>query len=253
MHKHLALIAFLLVGTAAGSAIGTRVAAAEEGEGLPHSGADIKDVESLQRGARNFMNYCSGCHSLKYVRYNRIATDLQIPESELTANLMFTTDKAFDTVNSSMPADSEAWFGKQPPDLSLMARARGVDYIYAFLKGFYVDKNRPWGTNNLILPGAAMPDVLADLQGLQKPVYTNEPDDHGSANMVLTGVEAMSPGAMKPEEYDQFVRDTANFLDYAGEPVKAKRQSMGVFVILFLLVFFAFAYMLKKEYWKDVH
>jgi ubiquinol-cytochrome c reductase cytochrome c1 subunit len=128
-----------------------------------------------------------------------------------------------------------------------------VDYIYAFLKGFYVDKTRPWGTNNLILPSAAMPDVLADLQGLQKPVFKNEPDDHGSANMVLAGVETMSAGALKPEEYDQFVRDTANFLDYAGEPVKAKRQSMGVFVTLFLLVFFAFAYMLKKEYWKDVH
>ena len=249
MSKHLALIAALLVAT---SALGVRVAAAQEGEGLPHSGADIKDIESLQRGARNFMNYCSGCHSMKYVRFNRIGTDLQIPESELT-NLMFTSDKAFDTVNSSMPADSEAWFGKQPPDLSLMARARGVDYIYAFLKSFYVDKNRPWGTNNLILPGAAMPDVLADLQGLQKPVYTNEKDSSGSDSMVLTGVEQMSPGAMKPEEYDQFVRDTANFLDYAGEPVKAKRQSMGVFVTLFLLVFFAFAYMLKKEYWKDVH
>jgi ubiquinol-cytochrome c reductase cytochrome c1 subunit len=250
MSKHLALIAALLIAT---SALGVRVAAAEEGEGLPHSGADIKDIESLQRGARNYMNYCSGCHSMKYVRFNRMATDLQIPESELAANLMFTTDKAFDTVNSSMPADSETWFGKQPPDLSLMARARGVDYIYAFLKSFYVDKNRPWGTNNLILPAAAMPDVLADLQGLQKPVYKNEPDDHGSANMVLAGVEQMTPGAMKPEEYDQFVRDTANFLDYAGEPIKAKRESMGVFVTLFLLVFFAFAYMLKKEYWKDVH
>jgi ubiquinol-cytochrome c reductase cytochrome c1 subunit len=253
MHKHLALIAFLLVTTAAGSAMGIRSAAAEEGEGLPHSGADINDMESLQRGARNYMNYCSGCHSLKYVRFNRMATDLKIPESELVANLMFTSDKPFDTINSSMPADSEAWFGKQPPDLSLMARARGVDYIYAFLKSFYVDKNRPWGTNNLILPAAAMPDVLADLQGLQKPVYKNEPDEHGSANMVLAGVEQMTPGAMKPEEYDQFVRDTANFLDYAGEPIKAKRQSMGVFVTLFLLVFFAFAYMLKKEYWKDVH
>ena len=98
-----------------------------------------------------------------------------------------------------------------------------------------------------------MPDVLADLQGLQKPVFKNEADEHGNANMVLVGVEQMTPGAMKPEEYDQFARDTANFLDYAGEPVKAKRQSMGVFVILFLLVFFAFAYMLKKEYWKDVH
>jgi ubiquinol-cytochrome c reductase cytochrome c1 subunit len=250
MHKHLVLIAAAFL--AASAVVG--VASAQEGENsLPHSGADINDVESLQRGARNFMNYCSGCHSLKYLRYNRMAKDLEIPESELTGNLMFTSDKPFDTINTSMPADAEGWFGKQPPDLSLMARARSVDYIYAFLKGFYVDKTRPWGTNNLILPGAAMPDVLADLQGLQKPVFKNEPDERGSANMVLVGVEKMTAGALKPEEYDRFVRDTANFLDYAGEPIKAKRQSMGVFVILFLLVFFAFAYMLKKEYWKDVH
>ncbi|MDP8984956.1 MAG: cytochrome c1 [Pseudomonadota bacterium] len=249
MHK--SLVAFAAVLLAAGA--GTRLAAAQEGGALPPSGADINNIESLQRGARNFMNYCSGCHSLKYLRYNRAAKDLQIPESELAANLMFTSDKTFETINSAMPAASEGWFGKQPPDLSLMARARGVDYIYSFLKGFYVDKTRIWGTNNLILPGAAMPDVVADLQGLQKPVFKNEADEHGNANMVLVGVEQMTPGAMKPEEYDQFARDTANFLDYAGEPAKAKRQSLGVFVILFLLVFFAFAYMLKKEYWKDVH
>jgi ubiquinol-cytochrome c reductase cytochrome c1 subunit len=230
------------------------IAMAEEG-GIPllEAGADIKSTESLQRGARNFMNYCSGCHSLKYLRFNRLAADLNIPESEVAANLMFTSDKNFDTINSAMPKDAEAWFGKQPPDLSLMARTRGVDYLYSFLKGFYVDKTRPWGVNNLYLPSAAMPHVLQNLQGLQKPVFKNEPDAAGSARMVLVGVEAMTPGAMKPEEYDQFVRDIANFLDYAGEPVKGKRQSMGVFVTLFLLVFFVFAYLLKKEYWKDVH
>ncbi len=228
--------------------------AEEGGIALLQSGTDIKNTESLQRGARNFMNYCSGCHSIKYLRYNRLAADLKIPESELAGNLMFTTDKAFETINSAMPAaDSESWFGKQPPDLSLMARARGVDYLYSFLKGFYVDKTRPWGVNNLYLPSAAMPHVLQTLQGLQKPVFKNEPDDNGSARMVLVGVDAMTPGAMKPEEYDQFVRDIANFLDYAGEPVKEKRQSMGVFVTLFLLVFFVFVYLLKKEYWKDVH
>ena len=238
----------ITIGLLAGGA-----ALAEEGDSpVQASGADINNIESLQRGARNFMNYCSGCHSLKYVRYNRIAADLKIPESDL-GSLMFTSSKNFDTINSAMPKDAESWFGKQPPDLSLMARERGVDYIYSFLKGFYVDKTRPWGVNNLVLPGAAMPHVLAEKQGLQKPVFKNEPDDHGSARMVLVGVEAMTPGALKPEEYDQFVRDTANFLDYAGEPVKSKRQSMGVFVTLFLLVFFVFAYLLKKEYWKDVH
>src|SRR6266852_12400 len=232
---------------------GTAVAEEEGGIALQPAGADIRNTESLQRGARNFMNYCSGCHSLKYVRYNRIAKDLEIPESELQANLMFTSQKLFDTVNSSMPADAEVWFGKQPPDLSLMARARSVDYIYAFLKGFYVDKARPWGVNNLVLPATSMPAVLSSLQGAQKPVYKSEKDEHGSDTMVLVGAEPMTAGALKPEEYDQFVRDIANFLDYAGEPVKEKRQSMGVFVTLFLLVFFVFAYLLKKEYWKDVH
>jgi ubiquinol-cytochrome c reductase cytochrome c1 subunit len=239
-------IAFLSVGAAA-------MADEEGGIALQPAGTDIKNTESLQRGARDFMNYCSGCHSLKYLRYNRLGTDLKIPESELVANLMFTSDKAFDTINSAMPKDSEAWFGKQPPDLSLIARARGTDYLYSYMKGFYVDKTRPWGVNNLYLPSAAMPDVLAQLHGLQKPVFKNLPDEHGSARMVLVGVESMTPGALKPEEYDQFVRDIVNFLDYAGEPVKDKRQSMGVFVTLFLLVFFVFAYLLKKEYWKDVH
>jgi ubiquinol-cytochrome c reductase cytochrome c1 subunit len=238
--------AALLLGRAA-------VADEEGGIALLKSGTDISNTESLQRGARNFMNYCSGCHSLKYLRYNRLATDLKIPESELAGNLMFTSDKAFDTINSSMPKDSDAWFGKAPPDLSLMARERGVDYLYSYLKGFYVDKTRPWGVNNLYLPSAAMPDVLAELHGLQKPVFKNEQDERGNARMVLVGADAMTPGSMKPEEYDQFVRDTVNFLDYAGEPVKDKRQSMGIFVTLFLLVFFAFAYLLKKEYWKDVH
>jgi len=246
MVKLLVLMAFGFF--AAGTAM-----AEEGGPDLPASGTDINNLPSLQRGARNFMNYCSGCHSLKYVRYNRMAKDLGIPQAELERDLMFTSTKVFDTVISSMPADSEGWFGKQPPDLSLIARSRSPDYIFAYLKDYYVDNTRPWGTNNLVLPATAMPDVLANLQGLQKPVFKNEPDEHGSANMVLAGVEPLSAGSMKPEEYDQFVRDIANFLDYAGEPIKAKRQSLGVFVILFLLVFFAFAYLLKKEYWKDVH
>jgi ubiquinol-cytochrome c reductase cytochrome c1 subunit len=228
--------------------------AQEGGEiSLYHSGTDIKDRESLQRGARNFMNYCSGCHSLTYLRYNRMAQDLDIPESELSANLMFTSAKAFDGVNSALPPEAADWFGKQPPDLSLIARERGVDYLYSYMKGFYVDKTRPWGVNNMFLPNAAMPHVLEQLQGSQKPVFKNEPDANGGAHMVLVDVEMMTPGALSPQEYDVFVRDIANFLDYAGEPIKAKRQSMGVFITLFLLVGFVFAYLLKKEYWKDVH
>jgi len=127
---------------------GAATADEEGGIALSKAGTDISNTESLQRGARNFMNYCSGCHSLKYLRYNRLAADLKIPESELAADLMFTSDKAFDTINSSMPKDSEAWFGKSPPDLSLMARERGPDYLYSYLKGFYVDKTRPWGARS---------------------------------------------------------------------------------------------------------
>jgi ubiquinol-cytochrome c reductase cytochrome c1 subunit len=248
---------WLLIGIAtlsASVAVPSGAVKAEEGEGeLLHAGTDIHDIQSLQRGARNFMNYCSGCHSLTYLRYNRMAADLQIPEKELAPNLMFTSDKPFDTVNSAMPADAANWFGKQPPDLSLIARARGTDYLYSYMKGFYVDKTRLWGVNNMYLPNVAMPHVLADLQGLQKPVFKNEPDAGGSAHMVLTGVETMTPGTLSPQEYDVFVRDTVNFLDYAGEPVKAKRETLGIFVTLFLLVGFVFAYLLKKEYWKDVH
>jgi ubiquinol-cytochrome c reductase cytochrome c1 subunit len=182
-----------------------------------------------------------------------MAADLKIPESELTKTLMFTTDKSFETINVAMPPESEVWFGKQPPDLSLIARSRGTDYLYSFLHGFYADKARPWGVNNLYLPAAAMPHVLQNLQGLQKPVFKSEADEHGGAKTVMTGVEMMAPGSLKPEEYDTFVRDLVNFLDYAGEPVKATRQALGLWVTLFLLVLFGFAYLLKKEYWKDIH
>jgi len=246
MLKAAALIALGLL--SAGAAL------AEEGEiALLHADTDIGNTESLQRGARNFMNDCSGCHSLKYLRYSRLGQDLKIPESELAKNLIFTDAKPFEEINTGMSAQSADWFGKQPPDLTLMARERGTDYIYSYLHGFYIDKTRPWGVNNLYLPGTAMPHILYYRQGLQKPQYKNQKDPKGDAKMVLAGVEPMIPGAMKSEEYDQYVRDIVNFLDYAAEPIKATRQSMGIFVMLFLLAFFVFAYLLKKEYWKDVH
>jgi ubiquinol-cytochrome c reductase cytochrome c1 subunit len=250
--KRLALVATLVI--PAGFAIPAGPACAQEGEiPLLNSGTDINDIESLQRGARNFMNYCSGCHSLKYVRYNRLSADLKIPQADL-ANLMFTSTKGGDGIESAMPPDAAAdWFGKTPPDLSLIARERSPDYLFSYLKGYYVDSTRPWGVNNLYLPAVAMPHVLASLQGPQRPVYRNEPDAAGSAHMVLVGVESVSAGALSAQEYDVFVRDIANFLDYCGEPVKAKRQSLGIFVTLFLMVGFVFAYLLKKEYWKDVH
>lgn len=224
---------------------------------------DIKSHASLQRGARNFVNYCLGCHSLQYMRYNRVGQDLGIGEEQLEANLMFTGVRPFDTMVSSMPlADAEQWFGRAPPDLSLIARARGPDYIYQFLKTFYVDETRAGttGVNNLALEGASMPHVLADLQGLQKMVFflqmgekCGEPNaDSKSTVKCFEKFELATPGRLSPHEYDEFVRDTVNFLDYVGEPVRAQRERLGIWVVAFLLVFTGFAWALKQEIWKDV-
>jgi len=153
---------------------------------------------------------------------------------------------------SSFPAaDAEAWFGRAPPDLSLVARARGTDWVYRFLKGFYVDKTRPTGTNNLALDGAAMPAVLSDLEGVKAAVFAAGPA--GPEGKAVEHFETVAAGRLKPEEFDGFVRDTVNFLDYAGDPSQVRRRSIGLWVVLFLLVFTAFAWLLKKEYWKDVH
>ncbi len=223
--------------------------AASAGEGsFAPAGNDIRNIASLQRGARNFMNYCSGCHSAKFVRYNRLAADLNIPEAELQKNLMFTSDKPFDTIKSAMSADdAKKWFGTLPPDLSLMARARGSDYLYAFLRGFYRDPTRPTGVNNTVLKGTAMPHVLAGLQGVQTAVFKDE----GKGE--FEKFDLAQPGSLAPAQFDDFVRDTVNFLQYIGEPMQAKRENLGIWVTLFLLMFTGFAYLLNKEYWKDVH
>lgn len=225
---------------------------------------DIRSTASLQRGARNFVNYCLGCHSLQYMRYNRVASDLNIGEQQLQANLMFTGERPHDLMLSAMsPKDAEEWFGRAPPDLSLIARARGPDHIYRFLKTFYLDESRAasTGVNNLALENASMPHVLAELQGLQKAVFNverrKETDEEGRERATQVKVferfELVSPGQLSPEEYDDFVRDTVNFLDYVGEPVRAARERLGIWVVAFLLVFTAFAWALKKEIWKDVH
>jgi ubiquinol-cytochrome c reductase cytochrome c1 subunit len=214
--RGLAVVA-LLLGPVAGSA-------SEDDGQLLHAGNDIRSHASLQRGARNFMNYCSGCHSAQYVRYNRVGTDLGIPDPALKKNLMFTSDKLPDPIVSALRAeDGRKWFGNAPPDLSLIARARGTDYLYTYLESFYPDGSRPTGVNNKILPGTAMPHVLADLQA-----------------------------TLPVEKYDEFVRDTVNFLQYIGEPIEVRRRDLGVWVTLFLLVFTGLAYLLYRDYWKDV-
>jgi ubiquinol-cytochrome c reductase cytochrome c1 subunit len=215
---------------------------------------DVGNVASLQRGARNFVNYCSGCHSAKYVRYSRLAEDLQLSESQVTENLMFSGERIHDTMKIAMrPEDAGHWFGVPPPDLTLIARSRGPDYVYSFLKSFYVDRSRPTGMNNLMLPGTAMPHVLWELQGLQQAVYDGESDaEHTTVHKKFKEFELAKQGSLSPQEYDQFVRDTVNFLDYIAEPMQLERRNLGMRVLAFLLVFFLFAYFLKKEFWKDV-
>ncbi|MBM4195993.1 MAG: cytochrome c1 [Gammaproteobacteria bacterium] len=218
-----------------------------------HAGNDVGNVASLQRGARNFVNYCLGCHSAQYVRYNRLAQDLQISEQQLIDNLMFAAEKPTETMRISMrPADAERWFGVAPPDLSLIARSKGVDYVYNFLRGFYVDPSRATGVNNVMLQNAAMPHVLWELQGEQQAVFEDVNVGEGMTQKVFKEFQATSPGQLSPEEYDQFVRDTVNFLDYVAEPMQLERQRLGIGVLAFLLVFGILAYLLKQEIWKDV-
>lgn len=216
------------------------------------AGNDVSNLPSLQRGARNFVNYCQGCHSAKYVRYNQLARDLGMTEKQVIENLMFGAAKPTETMDIAMrPADGLRWFGIAPPDLSLMARSKGADYIYNFLRTFYLDPKRPAGVNNLMLPNAAMPHVLWELQGLQTAVFEEE-EVNGAKQLVFRRFEQARPGQLSPEEYDAFVRDTVNFLAYIAEPVKLKRQSLGILVLAFLLVFGILAYLLKQEIWKDV-
>jgi ubiquinol-cytochrome c reductase cytochrome c1 subunit len=229
--------------------------AAEHGNVLESANNDVGNRASLQRGARNFVNYCQGCHSAQYVRYNRLARDLALSDAQVTENLMFTGERIHDMLKSNISsADAKRWFGVAPPDLSLMARARGgTDYLYTFLKSFYLDPSRPTGVNNRVLPGTAMPHVLWELQGYQKAVYEGESDAaHEAVHKTFKEFELATPGQMKPHEYDQFVRDTVNFLAYISEPMQIERRNLGMRVLAFLGVFFLFAYFLKKEYWKDV-
>jgi ubiquinol-cytochrome c reductase cytochrome c1 subunit len=237
-------------------------AAASGGGDLPYSfKPSTGNIASLQRGARDFMNYCSGCHSLKFLRYNRVGKDLDISEDLLKANLMFTSDKAGDHIISSMPkasgdptapSPSEAWFGRSPPDLSLTARERGPDWVYSYLMTFYLDPSRPAGVNNLVLPGASMPHVLGDLQGWQAKVEA-KPDEAGGHGHHGPGLEIVQKGALSAKEYEERVANLTNFLVYAAEPGRNKRMAVGGYVLLFTVVFGVLCYLLKVEYWKDVH
>jgi ubiquinol-cytochrome c reductase cytochrome c1 subunit len=238
-----AIISFILAAGLAGGA-----AAQHEAE-LDTANNNIANAASLQRGAKYFVNYCLGCHSAKYVRYNRLGEDLQLTDQQLIDNLMFTGERPFDLMANAMrPEDAERWFKVAPPDLSLIARSRGTDYIYTFLRSFYVSPDRPTGVNNVVLPGTAMPHVLWQLQGTQRAVFAA--DEHGVE--AFDHFEVVTAGELDERAFNEAVRDIVNFLDYIGEPIKQQRQQLGVRVIGFLLVFLLIAFMLKKEIWKDV-
>jgi ubiquinol-cytochrome c reductase cytochrome c1 subunit len=229
------------------------------------------DDESLQRGARNFVNYCLTCHTAKYMRYNRL-TDLGLTEAQITNNLMFASDKIGETMTVAMTAaNGKAWFGAAPPDLSVESRIRGRDWLYNYLLGFYRDPKSATGWNNIVFPNVSMPNVLWELQGVNKLV-DREFEDHEKATAAAIAVKGLSaveplqghkyavlqvapevPGTMTRVEYEAFVADLVNYMDYMAEPVKNKRIHLGIIVLLFLGVLFVFAYALKREYWKDLH
>lgn len=235
------------------------LAIASGGVHLESAPIDIYDKESLRRGAKAFGDYCYSCHAASFMRFNRIAKDLEMPEEEVREMLIHTRGKKGaptkigDLMKVSMTADyAKNAFGTAVPDLSLAARARGADWVYTYLRSFYVDQDRPTGFNNAVFPDVAMPNVLWSLQGLQKPVYKKVMHDDIEVEQ-LEGFEQIQAGKLTRVEYDMFLGDLTNFMVYLAEPVQLERRSLGWKVLLFLVVLFGFAYALKKEYWKDIH
>lgn len=226
-------------------------AQASEGAGLQSASVSLDDVASLQRGARLFFNYCSGCHSLQYLRYSRIAEDLKLDPKDVEQNLVFTGVKVGEHAVSHMPpADGTKWFGKAPPDLTLEARSKGPDWIYTYLKSFYLDPTRPLGWNNTLFANASMPNPLWELQGIQVAVPKPAAEGHEAG---IEKLDLHTPGRQTPEQFDRTVRDITAFLQYAAEPAALQREATGIWVLLYLALFTLIAYLLKHEFWKDVH
>lgn len=226
---------------------------------------DSGDTPSLQRGASLFVNYCLSCHGAAYMRYERLAYDLDIPLETLAEELMFTTDKPGDLMKTAMSADdAKNWFGVAPPDLTLVSRVRKNDWLYTYLRAFYLDENTANGWNNSLFENVAMPHVLYELQGVQTLVGHIESDgeaDGGSAgeagahqNIVGDAIfEIQKAGTHSPEEFDTAMRDLVNFLSYLAEPAQLQRRTIGYWVLAWLAVLFVVSFLLKKEYWRDVH
>jgi ubiquinol-cytochrome c reductase cytochrome c1 subunit len=224
-------------------------ALASSGIKLEKADIDLTDTVSLERGAKYYVTYCLGCHSAKHIRYKRIAIDLHLDEQEILKYVAPLGAGIYDQMHSAMNShDAEKWFGTTPPDLSLIARSRGADWLYSYLRGFYEEKNKPTGVNNAIFKDVAMPNVFWQQQGTQTAVLENI-DGHD----VVKELKLEQAGQLSPQEFDKMVNDLVNFLVYVGEPVQLERQRMGKYVLFFLLMFTGLAYLLKKEYWKDIH
>ncbi len=243
--------AFARLAVVCGLLLSAGTAFAEEAAALAPANVRVDSPAALQRGARLYFNYCSGCHSIKYMSYSRLAEDMHLDNDEVLKSFAFTGAKIGDQVMSNMPEGSaQQWFGKAPPDLSLEARAKGADWIYNYLKSFYLDSTRPAGWNNTVFPNVSMPNVLWELQGVQHAVYAPaKPGEEPRIEKLDLAVE----GKLSSAEYDEAARDLTTFLQYVGEPAQLKRESMGLWVILYLAAFTFLAWLLKHEFWKDVH
>jgi ubiquinol-cytochrome c reductase cytochrome c1 subunit len=230
--------------------------AATEGPALEKAPTNINDKAALQAGAKLFVNYCMGCHSANYARFERVGKDLGLTEDEVKQYLMFTADKIGETMTIPMKKEEAInWFGVAPPDLSVTARSRGVDWLYTYLLSFYEDPSRPNGVNNLVFRDVAMPHVLWELQGWQKPVYETVTDEVGQPHQVIKSLQLVNEAKDKDKvaKYRQDVLNLVTFLEYLGEPAKLERQRLGLWVLIYLVILLIFAYLLKKEYWRDVH
>ncbi|MFK7160959.1 cytochrome c1 [Marinospirillum sp. MEB164] len=222
---------------------------------------DIYNFESLHNGARLFVNYCMGCHTAEFQRFARTAEDLGIPQSVIEENLILSPQQAYNDQmrNAMTEQDAAAWFGTPPPDLSLMTRLKGADYVYSFLRGYHLDPSRQWGVNNTVFADVGMPHVLVDLQGEYRLVC--DPNEvevrtvdplRGTVANPRDCFEQVRPGSLSPAEYDQAIYDLTNFMVYVAEPSKYQANALAPKVLLFIFVFFIFAYLLKKEYWRDI-
>ncbi|AGH81875.1 ubiquinol--cytochrome c reductase, cytochrome c1 [Psychromonas sp. CNPT3] len=227
---------------------------ASAGVHLDKANYDLSDKSSLQRGAKLFMNYCFACHSTGYQRYQRVAKDLDIPDALMKKHLIFNGSKIGELMVNSMDKEEGAkWFGNAPPDLTLEARLRGPDWIYTYLRSFYKDESRPFGVNNVIFPDVGMPHILESLQGVPTATFEMVTNADGIEHKTVIALESDEQGEMSSDEYDQVVLDLVNYLVYAGEPNKLERQNLGIWVVAFLLILFFVSYLLKKEYWRDIH